>query len=350
MSTATQWTAIVNRDAHADAHFIYAVRTTGIYCRPSCPSRRPDRRNVVFFDTPAEARAGGFRACKRCRPDERPAADPWVEKIGRACALLAQAEHPPSLHALASRFAASAAHFQRMFTRIVGVSPRAYAEAHRAHRVKSGLRRSPTVTDALFDAGYQSSSRFYEGVVKRIGMAPSVYRRGGAGEVIRYTTVRSDLGWVLIAMTARGLCAVSMGDSADRLKAALEREYPAAVLERSSAGLAEMARTIVGLVDGHPPSSDLPFDVRATAFQWRVWSALSKIPAGETRTYGELAAAIGRPRAARAVARACASNRLALAIPCHRAVPASGGAGGYRWGASRKQALLAREGKMPGRD
>jgi AraC family transcriptional regulator of adaptative response/methylated-DNA-[protein]-cysteine methyltransferase len=350
MNSATQWTAIVKRDAQADANFIYAVRTTGIYCRPSCPSRRPDRRNVVFFDTAAEARAGGFRACKRCRPDEPPATNPWVAKVGHACELLARAGRPLSLHALAARFGTSAAHFQRMFTRIVGVSPRAYAEARRAHRVKSRLRRSPTVTDALFDAGYQSSSRFYEGVVKRIGMVPSAYRRGGAGEVIRYTTVRSDLGWVLIAATARGLCAVSMGDSADELKAALEREYPAAIRERAVDGLAGMARAIVGLVDGHPPSSGLPFDVKATAFQWRVWSALSKIPAGETRTYGELAAAIGRPRAARAVARACASNRLALAIPCHRAVPASGDPGGYRWGAPRKQALLAREGKMPGRD
>jgi AraC family transcriptional regulator of adaptative response/methylated-DNA-[protein]-cysteine methyltransferase len=350
MTATSEWTAIVNRDSHADGHFIYAVRTTRIYCRPSCPSRRPDRRNVIFFHTTAEARAEGYRACKRCRPDERPAADPWVAKIGRVCALLARAGHPPSLNALAARFATSPTHLQRTFTRIVGVSPRQYAEAHRARRVRSGLRQSPTVTAALLDAGYQSSSRFYERVVKRMGMTPSVYRRGAAGEVIHYTTVRSDLGWVLIAATPRGLCGVSMGDSAEQLRAALEREYPAATLERSGARLADLARAIVDRVDGRPPSRELPFDVRATAFQWQVWSALSKIPAGETRTYGELAAAIGRPRAARAVARACASNRLALVIPCHRAVPASGGPGGYRWGPSRKQALLAREGKMPGRD
>ena len=344
-----RWTAIINRDAHADGHFIYAVRTTGIYCRPSCPSRRPHRRNVVFFATPAAARAGGFRPCKRCRPDEH-SADPWVRRIGRACDLLAHADHPRSLGELAARFDASPAHFQRTFTRIVGVSPRKYAEAHRARRVKADLKRAPTVTAALFDAGYQSSSRFYDGVVKRMGMPPAAYRRGGAGEVIRYTTVRCDLGWVLVAATARGLCSVSMGDSMDELKNAFEHEYPLASLEPSNDGLAGMAQTIVALVAGRQQSSELPFDVQATAFQWQVWSALAKIPAGETRTYAELAAAIGRPGAVRAVARACAANRLALAIPCHRAVPASGGPGGYRWGQARKQALLAREGKMPGRD
>jgi AraC family transcriptional regulator of adaptative response/methylated-DNA-[protein]-cysteine methyltransferase len=342
-----RWAAVLGHDRAADGRFVYAVSSTGIYCRPSCASRRPRRDRVAFFDVPADARAAGYRACKRCKPDAADVApDPWVEKIRRACVYLSNVEGAPSLATLSARLGGSPYHLQRNFKRLVGVSPREYAEACRLGKVKRGLRQPGDITAAMFDAGYGSSSRFYERAVPKLGMAPSVYRRGGAGMSIQYTIVDSSndaLGRLLVAATPRGVCAVAMGASDADLTRALAREYPSATIAADAGALAGSANAIVAHLAGRRPRLDLPLDVQATAFQWQVWQALAAIPYGETRTYSEVAASIGRPRAVRAVARACATNPVALAIPCHRVVPAAGGTGGYRWGAARKKALLSSE-------
>jgi AraC family transcriptional regulator of adaptative response/methylated-DNA-[protein]-cysteine methyltransferase len=347
LNDAARWNAVLGHDRDADGLFVYAVRSTGIYCRPSCPSRRPRRDRVAFFETGDAARRAGFRACRRCRPDETTAAaDPWVEKIRRACVYLTNVDGHPSLAALAARLGGSPYHLQRNFKRIVGVTPREYAEACRLRKVKHGLRHAPNVTGAMFDAGYGASSRFYERAVPKLGMSPTTYRRGGAGMTIGYAIVESPngaLGRLLVAATSRGVCAVSMGASDAELTRALSREYPAATIAADSGALAQWIAAIVAHLAGRQPRLDLPLDVQATAFQWQVWQALATIPYGETRTYGDVARAIGRPRAVRAVARACATNPVALAIPCHRVRPAAGGEGGYRWGVARKKALLASE-------
>ena len=343
---ASRWNAVVARDRNASGTFVYAVRSTGIYCRPGCASRRPRRDRVAFFDTPDDAERAGFRACRRCHPrDAAPNPDPWIERIRRACVYLANVEGRVTLPSLARRLGGSPYHLQRNFKRIVGITPRKYAEACRMHRIKRGLRGSKSVTDAMLDAGFGSSSRLYERAVPKLGMTPSTYRSGAAGVAIRFTTVDSAVGRLLVAATARGVCLVSMGRSDAELQASLRREYPGASITRDSGGLARWARQVLDHLGGRVPRLELPLDIQATAFQWQVWDALTAIPAGSTRTYAEVAAAIGRPGAARAVARACASNPVALAIPCHRVVPAAGGVGGYRWGSSRKQALLAQEGR-----
>jgi AraC family transcriptional regulator of adaptative response/methylated-DNA-[protein]-cysteine methyltransferase len=342
-----RWRLVSARDRTADGAFVYAVTSTGIYCRPSCPSRRPRRDRVAFFTTAANARAAGFRACRRCQPDAvGVAADPWIDKIRRACVYLSNVEGHPALATLARRLGGSPYHLQRNFKRLVGVTPREYAEACRLGKVKRHLRRGADVTGAIFDAGYASSSRFYERAVPKLGMAPSVYRRGGAGTTIRYAIVdthTATLGKLLVAATDRGVCAVAMGSTDAELSTVVAREYPAATIVNDAGALAEWTRAIVAHLGGRRPTLDLPIDVQATAFQWQVWQALAAIPYGETRTYAEVAASIGRPRAVRAVARACATNPVAIAVPCHRVVPAAGGEGGYRWGAERKKALLARE-------
>jgi AraC family transcriptional regulator of adaptative response/methylated-DNA-[protein]-cysteine methyltransferase len=338
-----RWTAVLDRDGGADGLFVYAVSSTRVYCRPSCASRRPRRDRVAFFDTPADARRAGFRSCRRCRPDAFDPADPWVDRIRRACGYLAHVEGHPSLAMLAKQTGGSPFHFQRNFKRLVGVTPREYAEAVRLRRVKRGLRASGDVTAALFDAGYGSSSRFYERAVPKLGMSPTTYRHGGAGATIAFAVIESAVGRVLVAATPRGVCSVKIGSSGAELEAALRREYPAATIAVDEGSLATWTAAIVEHLAGRRPALDLPLDVQATAFQWQVWQALSAIPYGETRTYAEVAEAIGRPRAARAVARACAANPVALAVPCHRVVPAAGGAGGYRWGAGRKRSLLALE-------
>ncbi|HMF96641.1 MAG TPA: bifunctional DNA-binding transcriptional regulator/O6-methylguanine-DNA methyltransferase Ada [Vicinamibacterales bacterium] len=342
-----RWAAVTAHDRAADGTFVYAVRSTGVYCRPSCPSRRPRRERVAFFETPDLARGAGFRACKRCKPDSvAAAADPWVEKIRRACVYLSNVDGHPALATLAQRLGGSPYHLQRNFKRLVGVTPREYAEACRLGKVKRHLRGGSDVTGAIFDAGYASSSRFYERAVPKLGMAPSVYRRGGTGTTIRYAIVDAKapaLGRLLVAATDRGICAVAMGSTDAELSVILRREYPAATIVRDAGALSEWTDAIVAHLAGRRPTLELPLDVQATAFQWQVWQALAQIPYGETRTYGEVAAAIGRPRAVRAVARACATNPVALAVPCHRVVPAAGGEGGYRWGAARKRALLSRE-------
>src|SRR5436190_14460079 len=336
-----RWQSVLARDRRADGTFVYAVRSTGVYCRPSCPSRRPRREVVTFFGDPDAAEQAGFRACRRCRPREARAADPWIEKIRRACVYLANVEGHPSLTTLARRVGGSPYHLQRNFKRLVGVSPREYADAVRLRKVKSGLRRGEPVTGAMLDAGYGSSSRFYERAVPKLGMSPSAYRRGGAGMSISYAIVDSPLGRLLVGATSKGVCAVAMGASDAELERGIAREYPAASIAKDEGALARWTREIVAHLSGRRPRLDLPLDVQATSFQWQVWEALRAIPYGETRTYGEVAAAIGRPRAVRAVARACATNPVALAIPCHRVVPANGAGGGYRWGADRKKAILA---------
>ena len=340
---AVRWHAVLARDARADGAFVYGVRSTGIYCRASCPSRRPRRDRVTFFGSAADAEHSGFRACKRCRPDAIPAADAWAEKIRRACVYLANAEGHPSLAALAARIGGSSYHVQRNFKRLVGLTPRQYAEACRLGKVKRRLRGGDGVTAAMLEAGYGSSSRFYERAVPKLGMLPAVYRRGGVGMSIRYTIVDSALGRLLVAATDRGVCAVAMGASDRELARNLTREYPAATIVPGAASFTAWTREILARLAGRRPRVDLPVHVQATAFQWQVWQALAAIPYGETRTYGEIASAIGRPQAVRAVARACATNPVAVAIPCHRVIARSGAVSGYRWGVERKRALLARE-------
>lgn len=343
LDDSARWEAVLARDRGVDEAFVYAVRSTGVYCRPSCASRRPRRDRVAFFDSAADAERGGYRACRRCRPNERATSDPWIEKIGRACAYLANVEGHPSLATLAARLGGSPYHLQRNFKRIVGVTPREYAEACRLRKVKRRLREGGNVTTAMFEAGYGSNSRFYERAVPKLGMLPSIYRRGGAGMTIRYTIVDSPLGRLLVAATPRGVCAVAMAASDAELKRALAREYPAAEIATDGGALAKWTTRILAHLEGRRPRFDLPLDIRATSFQWQVWEALGAIPYGETRSYAEVASAIGRPTSVRAVARACATNPVALAIPCHRVVPAGGGVGGYRWGVARKKRLLSSE-------
>ena len=339
-----RWASVLRRDRSADAAFVYAVRSTGIYCRPSCPSRRPRHDRVEFFESPHDAERAGYRACKRCRPADPAASDPWVNRIRRACAYLVQVDGHPSLASLARQVGGSLYHLQRNFKRLVGVTPRAYADACRLEKVKRGLRGGQNVTDAVVDAGYGSSSRFYERAAPKLGMPPDTYRRGGAGMSIAYTTAHSPIGQLLVAATPRGICAIALGASDRELEISLRREYPAAAIARDDAGeIARWTGQVVAHLAGAQPHLDLPLDIQATAFQWQVWQALRSIPYGQTRTYGQIASAVGRPSAVRAVGRACAANPVALAVPCHRVVAAGGRASGYRWGTARKSALLRAE-------
>jgi len=340
-----RWRAVLARDKSADALFVYGVRSTGVYCRPSCPSRRPRPDRVAFYDSPNDARRAGYRACKRCRPDAQGSNDPWIEKVRRATVYLSNVDGHPSLATLASRLGGSPYHLQRNFKRLVGVSPRQYAEACRLKKVKRHLRQGQAVTTAMMDAGYGSSSRFYERAAPKLGMSPSAYRKGGAGMDIRYAIVDSPLGRLLVGATTRGVCAVAMGTADADLTRSLGREYPEASIVADSGVLSKWTAAILAHLEGRRPRLELPLDVQATAFQWQVWQALAAIPYGETRTYGEVARSIGRPHAVRAVARACATNPVALAIPCHRVVPSAGGTGGYRWGVPRQKAILTREHK-----
>jgi AraC family transcriptional regulator of adaptative response/methylated-DNA-[protein]-cysteine methyltransferase len=337
------WTAVAERDRQADGRFVFAVTTTGIYCRPSCPARRPRRENVRFFLDPHAAEEAGFRACRRCRP-RHSSGDPSLARAEAARAYLeAHLEETVTLAELAQATGGSPWHLQRCFKAAFGVTPRQWVNARRLERVRETLRRSPTVTDAVYDAGFVDGRQLYEQSDERLGMTPGRWKRGGAGARVRYATAASELGRVLVAATERGVCAVMLGDDDDALAAELRRRLPAADLEPAGPDLSPWLDEIVHRTAGEAPSRELPLDVQATAFQERVWQELCRIPPGETRTYGQVAAALGRPSAARAVAQACAHNPVAVAVPCHRVVPAAGGTGGYRWGRQRKRRLLERE-------
>ena len=352
MNEERYWQAVQMRDTNADGLFIYAVRSTGIYCRPTCPSRRPNREQVVFFQLPAAAERAGFRPCRRCRPEEADVREPQVELVQRACGYIAeQLDRAPTLDDIGRAVGLSPYHLQRTFKRIMGITPRQYADACRLGQLKARLKEGDDVTTALYEAGYSSSSRLYEQAPARLGMTPATYRRGGVGAHIRYAIANSPLGRLLVAATERGVCFVSLGDSDAELTAALVREYPGATLEpdisdelsAAQLGLSGWVQAILQHLRGQQPHLDLPIDIQATAFQWRVWEALRAIPYGDTRSYRAVAEALGQPTAARAVARACATNPVALVIPCHRVVGEDGGLRGYRWGAERKRALLEQE-------
>lgn len=339
----TRWRAVATRDASLDGIIFYGVRSTSIYCKPSCPSKRPAREQVRFFNSHDEAEAAGFRSCLRCRPRAIPALDAQTELITRACRLIEESTDTLSLKELGAALNVSPYYLQRTFTKIVGVSPRQYALAHRVKQFKTNIKDGGTVTGAMYDAGYGSSSRLYEKSDAELGMTPASYARGGRGAKINYTTVACELGRLLVAATARGLCAVRLGDSDAELEAALREEFPEAKIEKDSASLGAYVEAILQHLAGEESGLRLPLDVRATAFQRRVWSYLQSIPYGEVQSYGEVAARLGQPSAVRAVARACATNGLALVIPCHRVVRSGGEAGGYRWGIERKHALIKRE-------
>jgi AraC family transcriptional regulator, regulatory protein of adaptative response / methylated-DNA-[protein]-cysteine methyltransferase len=338
-----RWVAVLARDHRADGTFIYAVTSTGVFCRPSCPSRRPRQDRVRYFPTPAAAEQAGFRACRRCRPTE-PVDANVAAPIQRAAAFLAaHVDEAVPLERLAKIARLSPSHFQRRFTRALGVSPREYQSAIRAERFRRELRSGRDVTSAIYEAGYGSPSRVYEGTPTGRGMAPSTYRRGGAGLEIGYTIVPSPLGRLLVAATPAGVCAVKLGDTNKALEEDLRREFPSAAIARDMIVAPAWVSAIVDQLRGSQAALELPLDVRGTAFQWRVWRALQQIPLGETRSYSDIAAAIDRPRAVRAVARACATNPVCIVVPCHRVLPKTGAAGGYRWGTARKQRLLAIE-------
>lgn len=338
ISSDTAWDAVLRRDRAFDGRFVLAVTSTRIYCRPSCPARKPRRENVRFYATNDEAERAGFRACLRCIPTETPLAE-------RVRAILdAHGEENVTLAELSTLANASPHHLQRAFKRQFGISPKGYLAARRAERLKQQLKEGKDVTTATYEAGYGSSSRLYSQANARLGMTPATYRRGGQGMHIRYTTVPTSLGRLLVGVTDRGVCAVSMHDDDAALEQALREEFGSATIERAADNeLERIVAAVVERVEGQAPTIDLPLDIQATAFQLSVWEALRRIPYGETRTYAEVAAAIGEPKAVRAVATACSRNRVAVVIPCHRVVRSDGESGGYRWGEARKKKLLERE-------
>ena len=339
-----RWKALASRDSAADGTFVYAVTSTGIYCRPSCPSRRPRADRVRFFDTTLEARQSGFRACKRCRPDTVGLAQPGIDAVRRASAYLAtHADKTVTLGHLARVASMSAHHLQRRFKAIVGLSPREFQSAVRAGKLRTSLRDGRDVTTAIYEAGYGSPSRVYEAAPTGKGMSLSNYRRGGAGMRIGYSMIATAVGQVMVAATETGVCAVKIGASETALAADLRREYPAADIAANPKPKTECVKAIAQHLQGDAPSLDLPIDVQATAFQWKVWRALQRIPYGETRAYAEVARSIGKPKAVRAVANACAKNPVCIVVPCHRVIPKAGGTGEYRWGTARKAALLSGE-------
>jgi AraC family transcriptional regulator of adaptative response/methylated-DNA-[protein]-cysteine methyltransferase len=346
LSEDSCWEAVSRRDSGLDGAFVYGVRSTGVFCRPACPSRRPRREQVRFFPIPEAAQQAGFRSCLRCKPVDAEVRDPHLGLVQRVCRLIEREpedEGAVSLSKLSEAVGLSPYHLQRVFKRVMGISPRQYAEACRVRRLKESLREGETVTNALYDSGYNSSSGLYEKAADHLGMTPATYRKGGTSTQVYYTIAQSPLGRLLVAATERGICAVRMGDSDSQLEATLRDEYHAADLQRDDTVLGEWVEAILAHLSGKQPHLDLPLDVRATAFQWRVWEALRAIPYGSTRSYLQVATAIGQPTAVRAVARACATNPVALLVPCHRVIKEDGSLGGYRWGMERKQSLLDTE-------
>ncbi|MFC5525937.1 bifunctional DNA-binding transcriptional regulator/O6-methylguanine-DNA methyltransferase Ada [Rhodanobacter ginsengisoli] len=338
-----RWAAVVAHDARADGTFFYSVRTTGVYCRPSCTARAARPENVTFHPTAADAERAGFRPCRRCTPNQASLAEQHAAMVTAACRTIERAETAPTLEQLAKQAGLSPFHFHRVFKSVTGVTPKQYASAHRAGRLRSELGRSGSVTEAIFEAGYNASSRFYESSSHLLGMTPSSYRAGGIDSDIRFAIGECSLGAILVAQSDRGVCAILFGDDPDELARDLQDRFPRANLIGGDPAYEQLVATVVGFVEAPALGLDLPLDVRGTAFQQRVWQALREIPAGSTASYAEVARRIGSPTAARAVAGACAANMLAVAIPCHRVVRNDGGLSGYRWGVQRKRALLERE-------
>jgi AraC family transcriptional regulator of adaptative response/methylated-DNA-[protein]-cysteine methyltransferase len=338
-----RWAAVVRRDPAADGEFYYAVRTTGVYCRPSCAARLARRENVSFHLTRQAAERAGFRPCKRCKPDQAALAEQYAATVARACRTIEAAETAPALEDLAAAAGMSRFHFHRVFKAITGVTPKAYAAARRAERVRSELPVSRSVTEAIYDAGFNSSGRFYAQSADILGMTPTDFRAGGTRTAIRFAVGECSLGSILVAATGRGVCAILLGDDPDALVRDLQDRFPRAVLTGGDREFEETVGKVLSFVEAPALGLDLPLDVRGTAFQQRVWQALRTIPAGSTVSYSEVAGRIGAPKSVRAVAQACAANSIAVAIPCHRVVRNDGGLSGYRWGVERKRALLDRE-------
>lgn len=340
------WQAVLTRDTQCDGVFVYAVQSTGIYCRPSCPARRPKREQVLFFCLPDAAQQAGFRPCQRCEPQNTATRNSQAELVQRVCHYIeGNLEHPLTLTTLSEAVSLSPHYLQRVFKRVMGITPCQYTEARRLNWLKAQLKEGQSVTTALYEVGYGSSSRLYERASSRLGMTPATYRQGGKGMQISYAIADCPLGDLLVATTERGLCAVSLGNSDTELVTALLNEYPAAEFHQDDDVLSQSVKTLLEHLNSERIDLNLPLDLQATAFQWRVWEELRAIPYGSTRSYREIAQAIGHPKAVRAVARACATNPISLVIPCHRVVRENGSLGGYRWGIERKQALLAREGQ-----
>lgn len=342
-SDDARWDAVQRREPAADGRFYYSVRSTGVYCRPSCASRGALRANVAFHASCADAEAAGFRPCLRCKPDQPPLAERQAAAVAQACRLIEAADEMPDLDTLARASGMSRFHFHRIFKAHTGITPKAYAAARRAERVRQALGQGAPVTDALYAAGWQSSAPFYAAAEQQLGMAPGRYRRGGAGETIAYALGASSLGTVLVASTAKGICAILIGDDDDTLVQDLHGRFPNAALAVAEPGFAQTLAGVIAFVDAPRAAFDLPLDVRGTVFQQRVWEALRRIPPGETVSYTELAERVGQPSAVRAVAGACAANPAAIAIPCHRVLRNDGAISGYRWGVERKRKLLERE-------
>jgi len=338
-----RWAAVLARDGASDGAFVFAVRTTGIYCRPGCPARRPRPENVLFFDSPTAAEQAGFRPCLRCRPDASASGITHKRAVLQACRLMAESEVQPSLHVLAEAAGMSRFHFQRVFKRELGMTPKQYADARRQARARELLLSAGSVTTALYDAGYGSAARFYEQASSALGMSPGDYKAGGRGQAIWYALADSVLGRVLIAGTARGLCAIFFGDGDEVLRADLRARFPHADLVAADDAMRDWVREAVEFIALPKGIFRMPLDVQGTVFQHKVWTALRDIPFGETAIYTEIARRIGQPSATRAVANACGANPVAVAVPCHRVLRADGGLGGYRWGIARKRTLLDRE-------
>jgi AraC family transcriptional regulator of adaptative response/methylated-DNA-[protein]-cysteine methyltransferase len=341
-SNANQkWSMVLARDTKADGRFVYAVKSTGIFCRPTCPSRRPRRENVEFFNSPAQAQQAGYRACRRCTPLER---NPQSQKVEAACRYIDEnLDVTLSLTAISRHVAISPFHFQRMFKRMLGISPREYQQARRAGKFRQALLSDGSVTEAIYEAGFSSSSRAYESVPAQLGMTPSEFKRGGEGIEIRCTVISTELGKLLVATTPRGVCAVRFGESEAALLRELKKDFSAAEIRRDDVGLESVATQIKQLLSGSAAPLNIPLDLRGTAFQQMVWKELRRIPQGQTRSYTDVAKAIGKPKAVRAVANACGSNPVAIVVPCHRVVQKNGSLAGYRWGVKRKAALLEKE-------
>ena len=342
-SDEDRWAAVAQRDRNADGIFYYSVKTTGVYCRPSCAARLPRRENVRFHATCDAAERAGFRACRRCRPKAPSLAEQRASAVAEACRLIERAEEMPGLDALAQAVGMSRFHFHRVFRSVTGLTPKAYATAHRTRRVHEELSRGSTVTDAIYGAGFNSNGSFYAVSSQLLGMTPTSFRAGGLGVSIRFAVGECSLGSVLVAATEKGVCAILLGDDPDALVRDLQDRFPRANVIGGEKDFEQVVARVVGLVETPAAGFDLPLDVRGTAFQQRVWQALRTIPAGSTASYADIARQIGRPKAFRSVAQACGANPLAVAIPCHRVVRTDGALSGYRWGIARKRALLNRE-------